>query len=172
MPGWQATITTPARGSALIEVLAAVALLATALTGLLSTHWQARRLQLDALQHQHALFLLDDLATRMRLNASAADSYRQLLTQAVPTASAADTCAVAACTPEARARADLIAFVLASRRLLPQPVWQLQACLDSAGDCLLLAWAGTHPDAGPDGQCLDASGERRPGARCQVLELP
>lgn len=172
MPGWQTKRTTPVRGSALIEVLAAVALLATALTGLLQAHWQARRLQLDALQHQQALFLLDDLATRMRLNAAATDSYRQLLMQPASTASTADACAVAACTPEARARADLTTFTLELRRLLPQPRWQLQACLDSAGDCLLLAWAGTRPDAGPDGQCLDASGLRRPGARCQVLELP
>ena len=170
MPGWRDARAT--RGAALIEVLAAVALLATALTGLLSAHWQARRLQLDALQHQHALFLLDDLATRMRLNPTGAASYRTLFAQALPRSPQADACARNDCAPEARARADVMAIALEARRLLPQPSWQLQGCLDSPSDCLLLAWAGTRPDAGPEASCLDAAGQRLAGARCLVLELP
>lgn len=170
MPGWRDA--REARGAALVEVLAAVALLATALTGLLSAHWQARRLQLDALQHQHALFLLDDLATRIRLNPEGAASYRMLLSQALPLLPQVDDCTRIDCTPEARARADVMAIALEARRLLPQPVWQSQGCLDSPSDCLLLAWAGARPDAGPEGSCLDAAGQRLPGARCQVLELP
>lgn len=160
------------RGMTFLEVLAAMALLGIGVAGLLSLQWQAQALQRGAWQGQEALFVLDELSVRMRANPDARTTYLSLLAQTLPVTPSADPCSVTACSPERRAAADVSAVAQGARRSLPAPAWRLQPCLDAAGDCLLLAWAGTRPDDGPDGQCLDTSGQVRPGARCLVMELP
>lgn len=162
----------PARGWALLETLVALALLGVAVSALLSLQWQARGLQRAAWQHQHALFLLDELATRMRSNPEGRAIYLRQLSLPMPSPGALTTCVTAACTPAARAEADIQLLALSARRQLMTPAWALQPCVTAAGDCLLLAWQGTRPEDGPSGDCLDEAGETRPGARCLVLELP
>ncbi len=161
-----------ARGLGLPEALVALALLGVALSGLLAAQWQARDLQADALQNQQALLMLSDFGQRMALNPAGHASYLAMLQAGLPATMLPDACARDACTPEARARADTGFLAGEARRLLPRPAWQLEACVDSPGHCLLLAWAGTVPSSGPDGGCLDASGLHRPGAHCLVRELP
>lgn len=160
------------RGLGLPEALVAMALLGVALGGLLAAQWQARDLQQDALARRQAGWLLTELGQRMALNTAAREHYVALLRQGLPPASAPDACTREACAPAARAQADVAFVATEARRVLMRPDWRLEACLDSPGQCLLLAWAGTVPSSGPDGSCLDAAGLRRPGAHCAVRELP
>ncbi len=164
--------TLAAAGLGLPEALVALALLGVALSGLVAAQWQARGLQQDALQRQQALLMLADFSARRQLNPEAHAVYALSLTGAVPVVSSPDTCAVAACVPAERARADVHFLAGEMRRLLPQPAWRLEPCLDSPGQCLLLAWGGTLASSGPDGGCLDASGLRQTGAHCVAQELP
>lgn len=160
------------RGVGLPEVLIALALLGIALNGLLAAHWQARHLQLTATARQHATLVLRDFATRWRLNPEGEATYRRALSQPLPRQPSVDVCQWQACTPGARAQADIAAFAIQLRQWLVQPEWQLEPCTDAPASCLLVAWAGTEPSSGPDGDCIDASGQRRPSARCTRLMLP
>lgn len=161
-----------AAGLGLPEALVALTLLGVALSGLVAAQWQARGLQQSALQRQQALLMLADFTTRLQLNPEGRGAYAIALVGSVPVVAAPDPCAMAACAPDARARADVRFLAGEMRRLLPLPAWRLEPCLDSPGRCLLLAWAGTAASSGPDGACLDASGLRQPGAHCVAQELP
>lgn len=160
------------RGFGLIETLVAMALLGMALSGLVQAQWQARALLTESLRRQQTILLLADLAARLRLNPSAASDYRALLQAGLSPDATVDGCVAAACAPAERARADVRHFASELRRVLPMPSWRLDACLDSPGDCLLVAWAGTEPSSGPDGACLDAAGLRHAHAHCLAMELP
>lgn len=159
-------------GLGLPEALVALALLGVALSGLVAAQWQARGLQLEALQRQQALLVLADFTARQQLNPEGRDTYLAMLQAAMPAAQTPDPCAIQTCSPAARARADVLFMAGEMHRLLPAPSWRLEPCLDSPGQCLLLAWAGTAASSGPDGACLDASGLRQPGAHCVAQELP
>lgn len=129
-------------GLGLPEILVAVTILAIALSGLLAAHWQARLIQSEALQRRHALLLVTDFSTRLRLNSTARTDYLSHLSRTLPASQTADACAINACAPSARARADITHFANELTRLLPQPSWQQAPCRDSAGSCLLITWAG------------------------------
>jgi type IV pilus assembly protein PilV len=129
-------------GLGLPEVLVAVAVLAIALSGLLAAHWQARLIQSEALQRRHTLLLVADFSARLRLNYTARADYLSHLSRALPTTPVSDACAIHACLPSARARADITHFASELTRLLPQPAWQQAPCSDSSGTCLLITWAG------------------------------
>lgn len=150
----------------------ALALLGVALNGLLAAHWQARQLQTSAASRQQALLALQDLAVRWRLNPGGDNAYRNALAQALPERPAVDACQSQACSADARARADIAALALQLQQGLARPQWRVEPCPDVMADCLLVAWGGTAPSAGPEGSCLDASGLRRPGAQCSRLILP
>lgn len=160
------------RGIGLPEALIALALLGIALNGLLAAHWQARNLQLDAAARQHVVLALHDFATRWRLNPSGEATYRLALSQPLPRNVSADVCQWQACSPEARAQADISALAMQLQQLLVKPEWHFEPCTDALASCLLVAWAGTEASSGPEGSCLDASGQRRPGAQCARLLLP
>lgn len=160
------------RGIALPEALMALALLGVALNGLLAAHWQARQLQLTAASHQHALLVLQDFAVRWRLNPAGDSTYRDALAQTLPESPHVDACQWQSCTPAARAQADISALAMQLRQGLIRPQWRFEPCTDAPAHCLLVAWAGTEASAGPEGSCLDASGQRQPGAQCTRLVLP
>lgn len=160
------------RGVGLPEALIALALLGVALNGLLAAHWQARQLQLTAASRQHALVVLQDFAVRWRLNSSGDASYRNALAKPLPDNPNVDPCQWQTCTPAARAQADISALAMQLQKGLSHPQWHLEPCTDALANCLLVAWAGTEASAGPEGSCVDASGQRRPGAQCTRLVLP
>ncbi len=160
------------RGMGLPEALIALALLSVALNGLLAAHWQARQLQRSAASRQHAVMALQDFAVRWRLNPSGDASYRNALAQPLPDKPAVDACQWQVCTPAARAQADVSALALQLQQGLTHPQWRFEPCTDALANCLLVAWAGTEASAGPEGACLDASAQRRPGAQCTRLVLP
>lgn len=174
--GWLRCISamrcTSMRGVGLPEALIALALLGVALNGLLAAHWQARQLQLTAASRQHALVVLQDFAVRWRLNPSGDASYRNALAQPLPDNPHVDPCQWQTCTPAARAQADISALAMQLQKGLTRPQWHFEPCTDTPANCLLVAWAGTEASAGPEGSCLDASGQRRPGAQCTRLVLP
>jgi len=160
------------RGMGLPEALIALALLGVALNGLLAAHWQARQLQRSAASRQHAVMALQDFAVRWRLNPEGDASYRNALAQPLPAQPAVDACQSQACTPTARAQADVSALALQLQQGLTHSQWRFEPCTDAQASCLLVAWAGTEASAGPEGGCLDASAQRRPGAQCTRLVLP
>ncbi len=160
------------RGMALPEALIALALLGVALNGLLAAHWQARQLQHTAASRQHALLALQDFAVRWRLNPAGDSTYRGALAQPLPESAPVDACQWQACTPAARAQADISALAMQLQQGLTRPQWRFEPCTDAFAYCLLVAWAGTEASAGPEGSCLDASGQRQPGAQCTRLVLP
>ena len=160
------------RGMGLPEALIALALLGVALNGLLAANWQARQLQRTAALRQHAVMALQDFAVRWRLNPAGDAAYRQALAQPLPDNPNVDTCQWQTCTPAARAQADISTLALQLQQGLTHPQWRFEPCIDAPANCLLVAWAGTKASAGPDGDCLDASGQRRPGAQCTRLVLP
>lgn len=162
----------PMRGIGLPEALIALALLGVALNGLLAAHWQARQLQLSAASRQHAVLALQDFAVRWRLNPAGDSAYRLALAQPLPHRPPMDHCQWQACTPIARAQADISALALQLQERLVNPQWHFEPCTDALAHCLLVAWAGTEASSGPEGSCLDASGQRRPGAQCTRLLLP
>ena len=158
------------RGLGLPEVLAAMVVLGTGMSGLLAAHWQAADLQRDAWQRRHAVMLLSELALRMRLNPEA--DYRALLAQPLPASSREPgDCLLAPCAPAARASADIAALARQMRHRLTTPSWLLQACPDAPGDCLWLGWTSTPVSAA----CRTAPrgrGSLLALPRCVVLELP
>ena len=160
------------RGMGLPEVLIALALLGVALNGLLAAHWQARQLQYTAASRQHAVLALHDFAVRWRLNPAGDSTYRTALAQPLPESAHVDACQWQACTPAARAQADISALAMQLQQGLMRPQWRFEPCTDALAHCLLVAWAGTEASAGPEGSCLDASGQRQPGAQCTRLVLP
>lgn len=160
------------RGMGLPEALIALALLGVTLNGLLAAHWQARQLQHTAASRQQAVMALQDFAVRWRLNPSGESTYRLALAQPVPAQPSVDVCQWQACTPAERAQADVSALAMQLQQGLTRLQWRFEPCTDAPANCLLVAWAGTEASAGPEGSCLDASGQRRPGAQCTRLVLP
>lgn len=160
------------RGIGLPETLIALALLGVALHGLLAAHWHARQLQHAAASRQHVLMALQDFAVRWRLNPSGDATYRHALMQALPASAPVDACQWQACTPAARAQADISALAIQLQQELTRPQWHVEPCQDALADCLLVAWSGTEASTGSEQSCLDSSGQRRPGAQCTRLVLP
>lgn len=173
--GWRRYISmrgTGIRGIGLPEALIALALLGVALNGLLAAHWQARHLQHSAASRQHVVMALQDFAVRWRLNPSGESAYRLALAQSLPQSPSVDACQWQTCTPVARAQADISALAMQLQQKLVRPQWHFEPCTDAPANCLLVAWAGTEASSGPEGSCLDASGQRWPGAQCTRLVLP
>lgn len=159
-------------GFSLIESLLSLALLMTAMAGLMQAQASALSTSHAAWQQQEAALLLRDLLGRWQLNREAAASYVAALQAPLDAIAGPDACLSYPCAPVPRAYADVAALADSLRQRLPQPHWLLEPCLDHPGHCLLLAWGGTEASSGPDGGCLDASGQRHVHARCLVVVLP
>lgn len=98
-----------ARGSGLVEVMVALLVFATAMTGLLLTHLEARRGAAEALQRSVATLLAQDLLERIRGNPAEAGTYAtlNLVGGSAGLAPPQQDCTSSACTPLQLARYDL-----------------------------------------------------------------
>ena len=98
-----------ARGGSLVEVMVALLVFATTMTGLLLTHLEARRGAAEALQRSIATLLAQDLLERIRGNPTELASYATLALAGPGTAITppGQDCASLVCTPRQLAHYDL-----------------------------------------------------------------
>lgn len=153
----------PARrdaGFGLIEILAAVLVLAVGVVGFAALQLRAVQTSGDSYYRTQAMSIAQDLAERVRANSTQVATYTDEATWPTDAVDQAliDDCMVGNCT-----LAEMVAFDAASVRfnaqtLLPQGLVNMQACPASALNCIFVAWDGLLPTAGPDGQCVDENG--------------
>lgn len=147
-------------GFGLVEVLAAVLVLAVGVVGFAALQMRAVQTSGDSYYRTQAMSIAQDLAERARSNSSEVATYVAAATW--PTTAvdqtALDDCMVGNCTP-----AQMVVFDAASVRfnaetLLPQGLVNMQACPGSALNCILVSWDGVQPTAGLAGECVNENG--------------
>lgn len=155
--------TCPARreaGFGLVEVLAAVLVLAVGVVGFAALQMRAVQTSGDSYYRTQAMSIAQDLAERARANSTQVATYTAAATW--PTTAvdqtALDDCMVGNCTPAEMAAFDAASVRFNAETLLPQGLVNMQACPDSALNCIFVAWDGLLPTAGLGGQCVDENG--------------
>lgn len=164
-------------GFGLIEVLAAVLVLAVGVIGFAGLQMRAVQSSGDAYYRTQAMAIAQDLAERVRINNTQMSTYLAASTWPDTVDSAPTDCFEDDCTP-----ADMVAFdansvVYSAQTLLPQGLVKMEACQASAVNCIYVSWDGLQPTAGSTGQCVDANGKyfsppaNKPSITCVMLEV-
>lgn len=171
-------------GSGIIEVMAAVLVLAV---GVLSfAGLQARALQAtgDSYARSQAMAIAQDLAERFRLNRAAASTYVTTTDWPIttPAQSTLSTCvattstATLTCSPTAMATFDMNEIRYRAATLLPAGLVNMRTCQSAVATtmpltCIYVSWDGTLPTAGASGQCATSAGTYAGSPNCIMLEV-
>lgn len=166
-------------GFGLVEVLAAVLILAVGVVGFAALQMRAVQTSGDSYYRTQAMSIAQDLAERTRANSTQMATYTATATW--PTTAvdqtALDDCMVGNCTPEQMAAFDAASVRFNAETLLPQGLVNMQACPASALNCIFVAWDGLLPTAGTAGQCVNDQGiyqnppANMPLLTCVMLEV-
>ncbi|MDI1302155.1 MAG: type IV pilus modification protein PilV [bacterium] len=161
------------KGVGMMEILAAVLVLAVGVLGFASLQVRAVQASGEAYFRSQSSAIALDLAERVRVNDTQRSKY--LLAATWPTAaiSAAPTaCITASCTPAAQATFDAQEIIYDVQTLLPQGEVNMEPCKGSAVNCIYIGWNGTHATASAAGpnQCVDDNGKYVDGAQCIMME--
>lgn len=166
------------QGFGLIEVLAAVLVLAVGVVGFAALQLRAVQTSGDSYFRTQAMSIAQDLAERVHSNPSEMAYY--LTAGNWPTTSqntAPVTCMTGNCTTNQMAVFDAESVRFAAQTLLPQGLISMQTCQDSVMNCIYVAWDGLQPTAGASGQCVGTNGAylsppaNRPSLPCIMLEV-
>jgi type IV pilus assembly protein PilV len=148
--GLRATCSQPI-GFALVEALIALCILAVGLLGSMALLLQSLRTSREALHHGVAVQLAGDLAERLGANRSALAAYP--FDTSAGLAALEPACSIgAACSSEARARADVAEWQRALTAALPQADARLTLSDpdDATGTAgtIEVSWGGSGPGGG------------------------
>lgn len=171
-------------GFGLIEVLAAVLVLAVGVVGFGALQLRAVQTSGDSYYRTQAMSIAQDLAERTRVNSSQMVTYLTPGNWPVtPYAGTAPTnCMTGNCLPVDIANFDIQSVRYAAQTLLPNGLVRMEACQDPTPggtplNCIYVAWDGLEPSAGAAGQCVDQNGFYKPAASnratlpCVMLEV-
>ncbi|MDF2446180.1 MAG: pilus assembly protein [Moraxellaceae bacterium] len=170
-------------GFGLIEVLAAVLVLAVGVVGFGALQLRAVQTSGDSYYRTQAMSIAQDLAERARSNSSQMAGYLTATnwpTTAVGTPPTA--CMTGNCLPDAMMNFDTQSVRYSAQTLLPQGLVRMETCQDPTPggtplSCIYVAWDGLLPTAGASGQCVDANGlykappANRASLPCVMLEV-
>jgi type IV pilus assembly protein PilV len=169
------------RGFSMIEVLAAILVLAVGVLGYAGLQARAMRSTGESYYRAQAMAVAQDLASRMEINSAQLASYTTagtwptLSNLPIP-APNSTTCFSSACTPAQIATADIKDISYEASSLLTGGLVNVEACMGAAGmTCIYVSWNGTLPTAGTTGQCVDDKGQYKTGSdglapNCVMLE--
>lgn len=166
-------------GFGLIEVLAAVLVLAVGVVGFAALQMRAVQTSGDSYYRTQAMSIAQDMAERARSNSTQMATYVAAATW--PTTAVdqtlLDDCMIGNCTPLQMAAFDAASVRFNAETLLPQGLVNMQACAGSALNCIFVSWDGLQPSAGLAGECVDENGFYRAAApgkaaiSCVMLEV-
>lgn len=166
------------QGFGLVEVMAAMLVLAVGVVGFAALQTRAVQTSGDAYFRTQAISIAQDLAERVHANPTQvayytnANSWPTTKQTAIPSG-----CVTAACTAAEMAAADVLSVRFAAQTLLPEGLVSMGTCQGSVLNCIYVAWDGTLPTAGATGQCVTAAGVylappgNRPMLPCVMLEV-
>lgn len=166
------------RGFSMIEVLAAVLVLAVGVLGYAGLQARAMRSTGESYYRAQAMAVAQDLASRMQVNSAQLGAYTTAANwpstlQPTPNST---TCLTASCTPAQIATADITDIRYEAGALLTQGLVNVESCLTATNlTCIYVSWGGTQPTTGASGQCVNASGQYVTGSdglapNCIMLE--
>lgn len=162
-------------GFGLIEVLAAVLILAIGVIGFGALQVRAVQASGDSYFRTQAISIAQDLAERAMVNRAQMANYTlpanwpvdQAVT-GIPTA-----CITAACTATQMATYDVLNARYNAQVLLPQGLVNMEPCKNSSLVCVYVAWDGITPTSGVNGLCVDDNGlYKAPPANMPLPALP
>lgn len=169
-------------GFGLIEILAAVLVLAIGVIGFAALQVRAVQASSDSYARTQAMSIAQDLAERVRANGGEMATYLNAATW--PTTAiteAPDGCMVGNCTTAEMAAFDAMSVRYNAQTLLPAGLVRMEACQASVRNCIYVAWDGLQPtagaSAGPDGDCVSDTGvylappTGQPARSCVMLEV-
>lgn len=163
-------------GFSMIEVLAAVLVLAVGVLGYAGLQARAMRSTGESYYRAQAMAIAQDLASRMKINASQLPTYT-LATNWASIASQPDqTCLNGSCTPAQIATGDIADISYEASAVLTNGRVNVEPCINATSlTCVYVAWAGTLPTTGSSGQCVDSTGAYVTGSEglapdCVMLE--
>ncbi len=147
-------------GFGLIEVLAAVLVLAVGVVGFAALQMRAMQTSGDSYYRTQAMSIAQDMAERARSNSTQMATYLAVATW--PTTAVdqtvLDDCMVGNCTPLEMAAFDAASVRFNAETLLPEGLVNMQACAGSSLNCIFVSWDGLQPTAGLGGECVDENG--------------
>jgi type IV pilus assembly protein PilV len=162
----------------MIEVLAAVLVLAVGVLGYAGLQARAMQSTGESYYRAQAMAVAQDLASRMQVNAAQLGTYTTAANWAGtgPTAPNSTNCLTASCTPAQIAMADITDIRYEAGALLTQGQVNVESCLTATNlTCIYVSWGGTQPTSGASGQCVNGSGQYVKGSdglapNCIMLE--
>lgn len=138
----RAAIRRHARGVSIVEALVALVVLSVGMLGIASLYLESVRSNRTALQRTTAVFLINDLADRIRANRTAKTAYA--MTLGTPPAAATTQCdSTSNCTPAQIAAFDLDRWHAAVIDRLPQS----PAGANAQASVVYTAGVGGNPDS-------------------------
>jgi type IV pilus assembly protein PilV len=162
-------------GFGLIEVLAAVLVLAVGVVGFAALQMRAVQTSGDSYYRTQAMSIAQDLAERARTNTNQIATY---LTAATWTSALAPTdCMANNCTANQMAIFDAASVRTSATTLLPQGLVRMEACQKGVLNCIYVSWDGLQPTAGLAGECVADTGiykappPNKPAITCVMLEV-
>lgn len=166
-------------GFGLIEVLAAVFVLAVGVVGFAALQMRAVQTSGDSYYRTQAMSIAQDLAERARANSTQVAYYITAATW--PTTAADQTvlgkCMTGNCTVAEMAAFDAMSVRFNAETLLPQGLVNMATCQGSSLNCIYVSWDGLLPTAGAAGECVDDKGlykppaANKPAITCVMLEV-
>lgn len=173
------------RGSGLIEVMVAMAVLGIGVLGFAGL--QARALQTtgDSYYRSQAMAIAQDLAERVRLNRGGLSTYvttsdwptTMPVTSNLSICIATSTSSTLACDAATMAAFDMNEMRYRAATMLPGGLVNMRQCPTGATatttplNCVMVSWDGDLPTAGSAGQCVNADGLYNGSPNCVMLEV-
>lgn len=149
------------RGFGLIEVLAAMMVLSIGVMSFAALQLRAVQTSGDSYYRTQAMAIAQDMAERVRSNASTVTMpvYLAATTWATAPTSAPTTCMTATCTDVQLASFDAQSVLYSAQTLLPQGQVSMIACPGSSMNCILVSWDGLPATAvsAPASGCISAT---------------
>lgn len=168
-------------GFGMIEVLAAVLVLAVGVLGFVGLQVRAVQASGDAYYRTQAMAIAQDMAERVHINSSQMPTYLTAAQWSAAVTSPPQVCMTGTCLPAAMATFDIQSVIYNAQTMLPQGLVNMQACqgVTNGLNCVYVAWDGVQPTAGTTGQCVDSNGVYRappsskpaPAISCVMLEV-
>lgn len=166
----------PMAGFSMIEVLAAVLVLAVGVLGYAGLQARAMRSTGESYYRSQAMAVAQDLASRMKINSAQLATYTTATNWASVATQPDLTCLSASCTPAQIASADIADISYEASSVLAKGRVNVEPCINATSlTCVYVAWAGTAPTTGSSGQCVDGNGAYVAGSEglapdCIMLE--
>lgn len=167
-------------GFGLIEVLAAVLVLAIGVIGFAGLQMRAVQASGDSYYRTQAMSIAQDLAERVRVNSPQIALYKTAAKWPVTAVgSPPNACrSTATCTAAQMADFDIADVRYNAETLLPQGLMLMETCKGSAVNCIYVSWDGLQPLLAGVNQCVDAvtgvykaPSPGQPAITCVMLEV-